>query len=238
MMARTIKKEDYAVRRKEILDAAQRLVYTKGYEQMAIQDILNELQISKGAFYHYFGSKLALLEALIERIKDEGEQLLIPIVQDPQLGTLEKIQHFFDVAASWKTERKAYLLALLRIWYTDENAIVRQKLQAALIKQTAPLLTTVVRQGIKEGVLTNPFPDQAGEIVLTLLQSLGDAFVPLILDEGRGRPTGHSLREDNRLNYATNLTAAYNDALERILGAPKGSLHLIDAEMLKEWVSL
>ncbi len=42
-MARTVKEEEYAVKRKEILDAAQRLVYTKGYEQMSIQDILNEL---------------------------------------------------------------------------------------------------------------------------------------------------------------------------------------------------
>ena len=38
-MARTVKEEDYAVKRKEILDVAQRLVYTKGYEQMSIQDI-------------------------------------------------------------------------------------------------------------------------------------------------------------------------------------------------------
>jgi len=55
----------------EILDVAQRLVNTKGYEQMTIQDLLDELQISKGAFYHYFGSKQALLEAIIERIVDE-----------------------------------------------------------------------------------------------------------------------------------------------------------------------
>ena len=51
-MARTVKA--HAVRRNEILDVAQRLIYTKGYEQMTIQDILDGLQISKGAFYHYF----------------------------------------------------------------------------------------------------------------------------------------------------------------------------------------
>ncbi len=54
-MARIVK--EYSVRRNEILDAARQLVYTKGYEQMTIQDILDYLQISKGAFYHYFDSK-------------------------------------------------------------------------------------------------------------------------------------------------------------------------------------
>ncbi len=63
-MARIVKA--HAARRNEILDVAQRLIYTKGYEQMTIQDILSDLQISKGAFYHYFDSKQALLEAIIE----------------------------------------------------------------------------------------------------------------------------------------------------------------------------
>ena len=71
MMARIVKEQAYAEKRNEILDVAQRLVYTKGYEQMTIQDILDDLQISKGAFYHYFDSKQALLEALIERMLQE-----------------------------------------------------------------------------------------------------------------------------------------------------------------------
>lgn len=32
-----------------------------------------------------------------------------------------------------------------RVWYTDENAIVRQKVEEAVIQQRAPLLTEIVR---------------------------------------------------------------------------------------------
>jgi hypothetical protein len=45
-------------------------------------------------------------------------------------------------------------------------------------------------------------------------------------------------KNSNALQEAENLIAAYNDSLERILGAPKGSLHLMDAEALKEWFPL
>src|SRR5712691_1713827 len=114
-MARIVK--EHAVRRNEILDVAQRLVYTKGYEQMTIQDILDDLQISKGAFYHYFDSKQALLEALIERLLDEGVQLLLPIVDDPHLPALEKLQRLFDRLVRWKTAQKTFLLALMRVLY-------------------------------------------------------------------------------------------------------------------------
>ncbi len=225
-MARTVKEKEYAVRRNEILDVTQRLVYTRGYEQTAIQDILDELQISKGAFYHYFDSKQALLEALIERMRQEVEPLILPIAQDPHLPTLEKLQCFFDVAGRWKTAHKTYILALLRVWYADDNAIVRQKVQADLIKWATPWLTAIICQGIQEGVLTTPFPDQAGAIVLSLLQSLGDAFGELLLASEPQR---------DGLQRATTITAAYNDALERVLGAPAGALNLIDSETLQEW---
>src|SRR5258706_16081368 len=94
-MARAIKEDEYAAKRNQILDMVQRLIYTQGYEQMTIQDVLDGLQMSKGAFYHYFRSKPALLEALVERTVDQIEQVLTPIVQDPHLDALEKLRQFF-----------------------------------------------------------------------------------------------------------------------------------------------
>jgi TetR/AcrR family transcriptional repressor of nem operon len=225
-MARTVNEQAYAVKRNQILDVAQRLVYTKGYEQMAIQDILDELEISKGAFYHYFDSKPALLEALIERIGQEALQLLNPIVRDPHLPALEKLQRFFDTAVQWKTARKTFMLELLRVWYADHNAIVRQKMLAMSSKHTLPLLTEIFHQGIREGVLNIPFPDQIGVVLLSVIQGIGDAFAELLLAR---EPRGDELQRAERL------IAAYDDALERVLGAPAGSLHLMDAESLKEW---
>ena len=144
--------------------SAQRLIYTKGYEKMAIRDILDELNISKGAFYHYFDLKGALLEALVGRLLDEAEKLLNPVVQDPGLSALDKLERYFATAARWKTDRKDYLMALVRIWYADENAIVRQKIFAMTVERIAPIISAIIRQGIREGVINTPYPDQAGEL--------------------------------------------------------------------------
>ena len=225
-MARTVKEETYSVKRNEILDAAQRLVYAKGYDQMSIQDILNELQISKGAFYHYFDSKGDLLEALIDRMRQDAEPIITPIVDDPNLLALEKLHRFFDTAARWKTARKDYILSLVRVWYADENALVRQKIQSSQIKWVTPLLDKIVCQGIQEGVFNTAFPDQIGELVLTLLYHIGDAMVELIFS---------SEEREIELAHAERLVAAYNDTLERVLGAPAGSLNLMDRDTLKEW---
>src|SRR5450759_3823918 len=145
-MVRIVKEP--TLRRNEILDSAQRLVYTKGFDQMTIQDILDDLHISKGAFYHYFDSKPALLDALLDRMKQEAEGVVMPIFHDPGRNALEKLQDIFDTGARWKTSRKTYVLALLHGWYSDDNAIVRQKQMASLTQWMAPLLTEVIRQGL------------------------------------------------------------------------------------------
>ena len=59
-------------RKQEILDTAQRLFFDRGYENTAIQDILDEMGLSKGGFYHHFGSKLELLESICKRRAEEA----------------------------------------------------------------------------------------------------------------------------------------------------------------------
>ena len=226
-MVRTVNEAAYAVKRNAILDAAQQAVETTGYEQMAIADILGELQISSGAFYHYFDSKPALLSALVERMGDQVEQLVLPIVHDPTLGALDKLQRFFATLENWKFAHKRFVLAYLRVWYADENAIVRHKLYLARIKRFTPWLEEIIRQGVEEGVLTTPYPDQAGRVVLSLLEDLGYATVELLLSEER---------EPSDLPRLERIVEACADALERVLGAPAGCLQRASREELSQWL--
>jgi AcrR family transcriptional regulator len=229
-MVRIVKEAEYAERRNEILDVAQQLIYTKGYEQMTIQNILNDLHISKGAFYHYFDSKGALLEALVERmIVVEVEPLLMPIVQDPHLTALEKINRYFDTAVRWKTAKKTFMLELLRVWLSDENAIVRQKLFTMSAKRITPLLADIIRQGIQEGIFNTSYPDQVCQVIIYILQGLSDTIIELLISNETVRDPAHI--ESGITVY----TEALTDALERVLGTPEGALHPIDPETLKEW---
>src|SRR5512142_3115497 len=105
-MARTLKHDEHNAKRNEILDMARRLIYTKGYEQMTIQDLLDGLHISRGALYDYFSSKEALLEALVDRMGLEAEQQLLPIAQDTHLTGIQKFRRYLEVSAQWKSTQK------------------------------------------------------------------------------------------------------------------------------------
>src|SRR6187401_1947873 len=111
-MARTRIPADHALRRDAFVDAAQRLIQAKGYEQMTIQDVLDELDTSRGAFYHYFDSKAALLDAVIERMVDDAIAAIGLIVDEPGLPALTRLARLFNGLAEWKTERTEFLIRL------------------------------------------------------------------------------------------------------------------------------
>jgi AcrR family transcriptional regulator len=240
MMARTVNEQLYAEKRKEILETAQRLVFTLGYERMTIGDILAELKISSGAFYHYFPSKPAVLEALLETMMQAAEQSLVALVRDPQLNALEKLRRFFGWIDEIRITHQADVVRLMRVWYTDENAIVRQKVDESMVVRRAPLLSEIIRQGIAEGTFHTDFPDQGGEIVLSLMQGMGSAHTRLLFSVVPEQGGGEGLDEahvQQTIHQIVATHAAFIDAVERVLGAPEKCLYRADVSTTQAWVN-
>jgi hypothetical protein len=105
----------------------------------------------------------------------------------------------------------------------------------ASMQRVTPLLAAIIRQGIQEGVFTARYPEQAAEIVVSMFQSFGDTcLVPLLLPSDSRQEPEHPADALRRVEDAL---AAYSDALERVLGAPRGSLILADIDTLKEWMT-
>lgn len=226
-MARIVNEEVTRARRGQILEVARHLVFvSKGFSQMSIQDILDELGLSKGAFYHYFESKADLLEALIEHLVSEATPIISAVVDDPDLRAPEKLVRFFHTIARWKTDRKDYLLALLRLWYADENTVVREKYRQAMPVRFGPILGRLVQQGVDEGAFDAPYPDLAGRVILSLLFDMNDLFAAALLAPAID-PAAFAAME--------RAGGAYNQAVERVLGAVPGSLNLLEPAILRTW---
>jgi AcrR family transcriptional regulator len=230
-VARTVDEEAYTAKRNEILDVMQRFMFTQGYENMSIKDILRELEISSGAFYHYFDSKPALLDAFIARIKEKTEEPFLPILNNPELTAIEKLQGFFNTLDNTRMENRADIVKLSQIWYTDANTIVRQKVDEAIIKQRAPLLTEIVHQGVQEGVFTTPYPDLSGEVILSLFQGMGNMHAQLLFSGDQ------DFNQQQIIEKSVAVYDAYMNAIERFLGAPTDSLRQSNtAEAIEGWV--
>ena len=223
-MARTVNVAEHAARRDEILDAAQRLILSSGYERLTVQDILDCLQISKGAFYHYFHSKPAVIEALTTRLVGDSERALAPIVGDPAMGAVEKLQAFFGEIIRWKSERQNLFVAMLPVWYAPDNFAFRFLVDRESAKRLAPLLSAIIRQGIDEGRFATAYPDQAGTILFAIIQALQDAMAQRLIAAPR-------------VKEMVNTHGAHMEAIERYLGVPAGTLNRVEARTVKSWIA-
>jgi AcrR family transcriptional regulator len=224
-MARTVNVVEQAARRDAILDAAQRLILSNGYERLTVQDILEELQISKGAFYHYFDSKPAVVGALTERLVDDSERALAQIAEEPELGATAKLQSFFGEIVRWKSERQNLLVAMLPVWYAPDNISFRLLVDRATAARLAPLLSAIVRQGVDEHQFATAYPEHAGSIIVAVVQALRDAIAQQLL-------TGTAKAKEVVATHG-----AHIEAIERYLGVPAGTLYRADARAVNSWIA-
>jgi AcrR family transcriptional regulator len=230
-MARTVNVAEHAARRDEILNAAQRLILSIGYDRLTVQDILNDLQISKGAFYHYFDSKPAVIDALTARLVNDFERALTPIAEDPELGVVKKLQAFFGEIVRWKSQRQNLFVAMLPVWYAPDNLAFRLVVDRESAKRLAPLLSAIVRAGVDEGRFVTAYPDQAGPIIFAIIQALQDAMAQQLLAVAHRSPSAPSVKE------MVNAHGAHLEAIERYLGVPDCTLNRVDARAVKSWIA-
>ena len=222
-MVRIVKDADE--RQTEILDTAQLLFYTKGYDKTAVRDIIDEIGIAKGTFYHHFNSKEELLDALIARLMEQSLTILEPILANEQLTALEKLHSFFNEVSNLKIENEILIRTLLPTWYADSNVIMREKMKQYSLDMFAPFYAQIVQQGIEEGVFTVEFPEEMGNIVLQTMYFMGDTLAKLLINAEDTLPwvvVQHKIE-------------AYNSALESLLNAPTGSIQLFDFEPFRHW---
>src|SRR5579875_729678 len=168
-MPRTVNPALRTVRREAFVDAAQRLIQCRGYEAMSIQEVLDAVGASRGAFYHYFDSKQALLEAVIDRITDQAIASLEPIVGDSTLPALRALERIFTGIAGWKAQRKDLMLAIIAVWRSDSNAIVREKLRHTAVHRLVSLLAPIIQRGVAEGLFSVHEPTETAAVLVYLL---------------------------------------------------------------------
>ncbi|HVC78101.1 MAG TPA: TetR/AcrR family transcriptional regulator [Candidatus Micrarchaeaceae archaeon] len=225
-MARTLNVEVHKVRRDAFLDVAQHLIQTKGYEQMSIQDVLDKLEASRGALYHYFDSKQALLDGVVERFADNAMATVAPILTDASLPAMRKLERVLSGIARIKAEQRELVLAIMEVWLSDGNALVREKIRRMTANRMEPILSLIIRQGVGEGTITSTSPDETARVILYLVegyqQLAGQHFV--------ARQAGTISFEEVQRTFA-----AFTEAFERILGVPKGSVTLTDEATLRVW---
>ncbi len=167
-MKRVVK--DPVVRRKEIIEVAEKLFVEQGYAKTPVETIITKAGIAKGTFYHYFKSKHELLGAIVEQIGVDLQSYYTSVLSKQELSAVEKLKQMLrgpekDAISS---------TALMDILHKKENREFQEQLNVQTINVIAPLIAQVVEQGNEEGAFSAKNPEETVQILLAGSQFLLD----------------------------------------------------------------
>jgi TetR/AcrR family transcriptional regulator, cholesterol catabolism regulator len=215
-MPRVIKHPD--IRRAELLDRASGLFLRHGYENVSLNDLIADAGVSKGAFYHWFPSKDALIAALAERSAREafvGVEDALAACGGDALDRLNSVlQAGFDTNTKMGgPEQLAAMVSLLR----PENARLYGRILTVEEGLYRPLLTRLISDGIADGIFDTFDTEGVADMIYGLAARTNSKILD-VLD------AADEADRDQAIDALTTRFRLHGLAIDRILGLPDGSI--------------
>lgn len=211
------------LRRDSILKKGQELFFEKGYEETSIQDILNALSISKGAFYHYFESKQALLEDICRQQSDAHIERLRMDVALGRLAPIQKMNMVLSQVNIFNGGDPRLTALMLKISYIDGDVNFREHVRGFMLPELSKMMGEVIREGMADGSLFTRNPAQLGKMLLMLAYDVNDEACRMLCADPEN---------PDCVILIADLLNAYRDAVENLSGATFGSVQIFDLEQL------
>jgi TetR/AcrR family acrAB operon transcriptional repressor len=124
-------KEDALATRDGILDAAEQLFVKQGVSATTLQHIATAAGVTRGAIYWHFLDKGAMFNAMMERVKSPLESAVQLFDRESAATPLEALRKYvmcvFRVTVEDPKARRVFEIATLKMEYTDELNVVRER---------------------------------------------------------------------------------------------------------------
>ena len=197
--------KEAAERRNEILDAAEVLFVTKGYDKTSTNDILDKVQIARGTLYYHFKSKEDILNAMIDRINSSLFAKAEAIAKDSSVSVIERI---VMTITSLRVNTDIGNDIITQV-HKPQNALLHQKMQQSLVAGILPILVGLVEEGNAQGIFNVKFPKETTEMLVL--------YSTIAFDDDY---------DESPESVQKRITAfLYN--VERLLGAKEGSVQSV-----------
>ncbi len=147
--------------KQHILDTGYRLINEMGFSGLGLSTLLKAAEVPKGSFYHYFKSKEAFGETLIQNYFQEYHASLESLFSQETGSGLEHLmsywQRWIDTQAKCDSEKRC-LVVKLTAEVADLSEAMRLALQVGTDRVTA-LIAMCITRGIGDGSIVKQDPE-------------------------------------------------------------------------------
>ncbi|MFA9464291.1 MAG: TetR/AcrR family transcriptional regulator [Velocimicrobium sp.] len=149
-----------------IIDVATELFMTNGYEKTSLQDIINHLGgLTKGAIYHHFQSKDAILYAVVSHICKDNEFRMAAIRDDTSLTGKERLEKMFSDSLQNPNQKDVFAVTPNLL----DNPTFLSYYIKMVVSETVPCyILPAIKTGVADGSITTLYPEELADIIMFL----------------------------------------------------------------------
>ena len=138
------------IRKDQIMNAAQIVVASKGYDQTRMDDIVEKAQLSKGAIYWYFKSKKDIYLSLIDYWFNEYSAGVLKSLEDKDSSS-EQLKSLFEYFVDQFDKNPDTFKIMVEFWRTSGLDVdFNNKLQE-IYSQFLEYIIDIIKNGIDSG---------------------------------------------------------------------------------------
>lgn len=210
------------IRKQELLDAALKLFYEKGYERTSVNDIIDVVEVTKGAFYYYFKSKEEVLENIAWQQAEKLIEIAKQAANEEYLDAAGKINRLISLAQGYKTANIEQRMKIFKVMNTDDNIKLGRRMFENTVKLSLPIIQEIVEQGNREGVFNVSFPREAAELYIRIINIFNISAAEVLLEKDKN---------PNAMELVKRKAIFLEETIEKILGARKGTISFVNEFM-------
>ncbi|MHB1539615.1 MAG: TetR/AcrR family transcriptional regulator [Solirubrobacteraceae bacterium] len=110
-------------REHEVMEAATKVFYERGYADASVQDVADELGILKGSLYHYIDTKEDLLYRLLAELHEEVEKILEHVAAEEGLDPLQRLALYVRRQVQFNAKD----LPRVSVYYNDVDRLSEER---------------------------------------------------------------------------------------------------------------
>lgn len=173
--------------RSHILDTGLEIIAHRGFTAVGLAEVLATAGVPKGSFYHWFASKEAFGEAMLDRYFEDYLQRLEKVLSAPGQDARERLLAYFAV---WSTSQspgacgQPCLVVKLAAEVSDLSEVMRLSFSRGT-RRVEDRLSRILEEGLRAGTFSNLEPASTAGVLYstwlgaTLLAKLSKTDLPL-----------------------------------------------------------
>ena len=148
--------------KQHILDTGRSIILGKGFSAVGLNEILSTAQVPKGSFYHYFKSKEAFGEALVDSYMQDYLTHVDALLQPDGTPAAARLLRYWD---SWTRtgDGQATECNCLVVKLSGEVSDMSEAMRGALLRGTNQIIERLgqcIADGLADGSLSSDFDAQ------------------------------------------------------------------------------